>query len=222
MRWLFIFLFFISINSHGYSQWKSYKIGAKGDTLNCVDKNDLKQGKWIIHYDELRGEPGFEEEGEYKDSRKEGTWRIYNLDGDLTGLEYFRWGNKDGICQYFTKTGELLREESWKALNPDKQYDTLQVEDIDKLDHYKTVVVKNEGVGIRNGEWKYYDASSGMIYKTEKYELGKLIIPKASAKNNLALNDSTKSVAKPKEVKDFEKKNSGKKKVKFVDGSVNY
>jgi len=220
MRLLFILLLFISID--GFCQWKSYKISAKGDTLNCVDKKDLKQGKWLFHYDELRGEPGFEEEGEYKDGRKEGTWRIYNLEGDLTGIEYFRWGNKDSVSQYFTKTGELIREERWKALNPDKLYDTLEVEDIDHLDHYKTVIVKNEGVGIKHGEWKYYDASTGMIYKTETYELGKLLIPKISAKNSLAANDSTKAVAKPKEVTDFEKKNSGKKKVKYVDGSVNY
>lgn len=220
MRLLFILLLLIYID--GFSQWKSYKIGAKGDTLNCVDKKDLKQGKWVLHYDELRGEPGFEEEGEYKDGRKEGTWRIYNLDGDLTGIEYFRWGNKDSVSQYFTKTGELIREERWKALNPDKLYDTLEVEDVDHLEHYKTVIVKNEGVGIKHGEWRYYDASTGMIYKTETYELGKLLMPKTSAKNSLASNDSTKSVAKPKEVKDFEKKNSGKKKVKYVDGSVNY
>jgi len=220
MRLLFILLLFISID--GFSQWKSYKIGAKGDTLNCVDKKDQKQGKWMLHYDELRGEPGFEEEGEYKDGRKEGTWRIYNLDGDLTGIEFFRWGNKDSLSQYFTKTGELIREERWKALNPDKLYDTLEVEDVDHLEHYKTVIVKNEGVAIKHGEWRYYDASTGMIYKTENYELGKLLIPKTSTKNSLAANDSTKSVAKPKEVKDFEKKNSGKKKVKYVDGSVNY
>jgi antitoxin component YwqK of YwqJK toxin-antitoxin module len=220
MRLLFLLLTFISLNS--YSQCKTYTIGAKGDTLNCIDKKDLKQGKWVIHYDQLRGEPGFEEEGEYKDGRKEGVWRIYNLDGDLTGVEFFRWGNKDGVCQYFTKTGELVREESWKALNPDKLYDTLEVEDVDNLEHYKTVIVKNEGAGIRHGEWKYYDAITGMIYKTETYELGKLIIPKTLPKNSVASNDSTKSVTKPKEVKDFEKKNAGKKKVKYVDGSVQY
>ena len=219
MRLLLLFFLFISINS--YSQWKSYAIGAKGDTLNCIDKRELKQGKWVIHHDELRGEPGFEEEGEYKDNRKEETWRIYNLEGDLIGVEMYKWGNRDSISQYFTKTGELIREERWKALNPDKQYDTLEIEDVDNLEHYKTVIVKNEGAGIKNGAWKYYDATTGMIYKTETYELGKLIIPKASAKNSVAANDSTKAVAKPKEVKDFEKKNTGKKKIKVRDGTVN-
>src|SRR5579871_2541593 len=117
-----IFILFLVISVNGYSQWKSYKIGVNGDTLNCVDKKDLKQGKWLNHVDELRGEPGYEEEGEFKDGRKEGMWRIYDLQGDLTGIENYRWGNKDGLCQYFNTTGALLRDETWKALNPDKQY----------------------------------------------------------------------------------------------------
>jgi hypothetical protein len=125
MRYIFVMLVLISANA--YSQCKIYIIGAKGDTLNCVDKKDLKQGKWLVHHDELRGEPGFEEEGEYKAGRKEGVWRQYSLAGDLVGAEFYKWGNKDGICKYFSPSGELLREESWIALNPDKPYDTLQI-----------------------------------------------------------------------------------------------
>src|ERR1700749_3676625 len=85
----------------GYSQLKGYTIGPRGDTLNAVDGKDHKQGKWVNHVDEVRGEPGFEEEGVYKDNRKEGVWRIYTLMGDLMGVEFYKWGNKDGVCQYF-------------------------------------------------------------------------------------------------------------------------
>jgi hypothetical protein len=118
----------------GYSQWKSYIISPNGDSLNCVDKQDHRQGRWVIHVDEVRSEPGYEEEGVYRDNRREGTWRIYNLQGDLTGVEFYKWGNKDGVCQYFGMNGSLLREEGWRALNPDKAYDTLQVEDVDHRD----------------------------------------------------------------------------------------
>jgi hypothetical protein len=218
MKIIFILFLLISVNS--YSQWKTYIIGMNGDTLNCVDKKDMKQGKWLNHVDELRGEPGYEEEGEFKDNRKEGMWRLYDLQGDLTGIENYRWGNKDGLCQYFNTTGALLREENWKALNPDKQYDTLEIEDIDHLNQYKTVVVKNEGIGLRHGIWKYYDPTTGMVSKTETWTLGKLETPKNTS-NTVALNDSTKTKVKPKEVLDFEKKNAGKKKVKMRDGSVN-
>jgi antitoxin component YwqK of YwqJK toxin-antitoxin module len=170
----------------------------------------------VNHVDELRGEPGFEEEGVYKDARKEGTWRIYSLQGDLIGLEYYKWGNKNGVCQYFGINGSLLREESWVALNPNKQYDTLVIEDIDHPDKYKTVIVKNEGVAIRDGVWKVYDPNGGTVSRIDTYELGKLM---KSQVGQRAMPDSSQAVAKPKEVLEFEKK-TGKKKVKVQDGSV--
>jgi hypothetical protein len=81
MRWILILCLLISFK--GFSQYKSYIIGVKGDTLNIVDKQDKKQGKWVIRHESVRGEPGFEEEGEYKNDRKEGIWRKFNLTGDL-------------------------------------------------------------------------------------------------------------------------------------------
>ncbi|MHA4809877.1 toxin-antitoxin system YwqK family antitoxin [Flavitalea flava] len=203
---------------HGYSQLKDYMIGAKGDTLNKIDRQDRKQGRWVNHFDEVRGEPGYEEEGLYQNGRKEGTWRLYSLSGDLVGVEFYKWGNKDGVCQYFLVNGSMIREERWRALNPDKAYDTLQVEDIDHLDKYKTVIVKNEGVAIKDGVWTYYDPSTGMVARTETYTLGK----REASKSTTAAppkTDAAKANAKPKEVLEFEKK-TGKKKVKVQDGSV--
>jgi hypothetical protein len=219
MRKISIMLMFASLQFaglRGYCQWKSFIVSVNGDSLNCVDKLDHRQGRWVIHVDELRGEPGYEEEGVYKDNRREGTWRTYNLGGDLIGVEFYKWGNKDGVCQYFGMNGSLLREESWRALNPDKAYDTLQVEDVDHLDQYKTVIVKNEGVAIKDGTWKFYDPSTGMVARTEVYTLGKLE-GKSGASPTAAAAPPTGT--KPKEVLDFEKK-IGKKKVKVQDGSV--
>ena len=218
MKRIILFLLLFTIIK-GYSQGGSFIIGVKGDTLNRVDSKSMKQGKWVNRLDEVRGEPGFEEEGEYKNSRKEGTWRMYSLEGDLIGLEFYKWGNKDGLCQYFNSSGALLREENWRALNPDKLYDTLVVEDIDHLNEYKTVIVKNEGVAIRNGYWKYYNSSTGMIYKTEFYTLGKLETPKNSPGSD-STSVASKVMVKPKEVQDYEKKNAGKKKIKVRDGAT--
>jgi antitoxin component YwqK of YwqJK toxin-antitoxin module len=205
------------VGLQGYSQMKDYTLSPKGDTLNAVDKQDKRQGRWVIHYDEVRGEPGYEEEGLYMDNRKEGTWRLYNLQGDLVGVEFYKWGNKDGLCQYFGMNGTLLREERWRALNPDKQYDTLTVEDVDHLDKYKTVIVKNEGVAIKDGEWKFFDPNTGMIDRTEVYTLGKL--EKRTGAQSSAAATTKKTVTKPKEVLEFEKK-TGKKKVKVQTGST--
>jgi hypothetical protein len=217
-KWPFFFL--LCLASKGFSQAGSYIIGVKGDTLNKTDAKSLKQGKWVNRVDEVRGEPGYEEEGEYKNNRKEGTWRIYSLQGDLTGLEFYHWGNKDGNCQYFNPSGALIREESWRALNPDKLYDTLVIEDIDHLNEYKTVIVKNEGVAIRHGQWKFYDPSTGMINKIQTYTMGKLEVTKADPGSD-STKLATKTLVKPKEVQDYEKKNAGKKKISVRDGATN-
>jgi hypothetical protein len=217
-RFIFLPLLFVALIS--FSQAGSFMIGVKGDTLNKVDMKNMKQGKWVERKDEIRGEPGDEEEGEYKNNRREGPWRIYSLQGDLTGLEFYKWGNKDGVCQYFNASGSLIREESWRALNPDKLYDTLEIEDIDHLNEYKTVIVKNEGVAIRHGQWKFYDPSTGMINKIQTYTMGKLETPKSSPVSDSTSNVS-KTMVKPKEVQDYEKKNAGKKKIKVRDGQTN-
>lgn len=206
---------FLLAGSHGYSQWKSYMLSPNGDTLNCVDKHDHRQGRWVNHVDELRGEPGYEEQGVYVDGRKEGLWKVFSLQGDLIGVETYKWGLKDGVCQYFGMNGTLLREEGWKALNPDKLYDTIVVEDPDHLDRYSTVVIKNEGAAIKNGAWKFYNPMTGMVDRTENYTLGKL----ENGGNTSAAAAQSKTVSKPKEVLEFEKK-AGKKKVKVQDGSV--
>ena len=207
---------FLLAGSHGYSQWKSYMLSPNGDTLNCVDKHDHRQGRWVNHVDELRGEPGYEEQGVYVDGRKEGLWKVFSLQGDLIGVETYKWGLKDGVCQYFGMNGTLLREEGWKALNPDKLYDTIVVEDPDHLDRYSTVVIKNEGAAIKNGAWKFYNPMTGMVDRTENYTLGKL---ENGGNTSSAAAAQSKTVSKPKEVLEFEKK-AGKKKVKVQDGSV--
>jgi hypothetical protein len=204
---LFVFLF-ISLN--GFGQWKSYIISVRGDTLNRVDMNGKKQGPWVIHQDELRGEPGFDEQGYFVDGKKEGLWQRFSLMGDKLAEEHYRWGNKDGKCNYYNMTGGLIRQESWKA-------------------------VKLEGFSLKHGTWTYYDPEEGTIVKTEKYWLDK----PANAAGNGAANDddlkligindksktdttASKAVAKPKEVLEYEKKNSGKKKIKVRDGRTGY
>src|SRR5829696_493289 len=108
MRFLFILFLFISVS--GSAQWKSFILGPKGDTLNRIDLKGKKQGPWSIHVDELRGERGYEEEGYFENDQKTGTWKRVSLEGDILAIESFRWGNKNGKCQYFSNVGDLVRE----------------------------------------------------------------------------------------------------------------
>lgn len=214
MKFLLISLL---ISTASFAQLKDYRLINDGkDTVNRIDDQNRKQGEWIVRVESLRGEPGYEEEGVFENNRKEGEWRIFNLMGDLIGIEQYRWGNKDGLAQYFDINGQLRMEQTWKALNPDKAYDTIQVEDVDKLDSYREVIVKNEGASLKHGTWKYYDANSGAVIRSETYTLGKL-----ENDNSAAMTEppAPKKVAKPKEVLEFEKA-KGRKKIRYQDGST--
>ncbi len=228
MRLMLLLLLIFS--SRAMAQCKTYIMSTKGDTLNCIDEQNKKQGKWIIHNESLRGEPGFDQEGEFKDGKKEGVWRTFSLMGDPLAIENYRWGNKNGICRYFNIAG-LVREESWKAVNPENPYDTIEVPDL--IDPYKVEmkVIKIEGSAVKHGTWKYYDAASGTIEKTETYFLDKLEDPNKKLLQAQAANPTDSTVIankanakkpKPKEVMQYEKKNSGKKKIKVRNGQTGY
>jgi antitoxin component YwqK of YwqJK toxin-antitoxin module len=174
MKFILILVLFFNMQS-SFAQWKDYKLINDGkDTINRIDQKGIKHGEWVVQVESVRGEPGYEEEGVFENNRKEGEWRVFNLMGDLIGIEHYRWGNKDGVAQYFDINGSLRMEQSWKALNPDKAYDTIMVEDVDKLDSYHEVIIKNEGASLKHGSWKYYDPASGSVLRTENYMLGKL------------------------------------------------
>ncbi|MCU7550032.1 hypothetical protein OCK74_12975 [Chitinophagaceae bacterium LB-8] len=245
MRILTLILLLISFNA--FSQCKEYIIGVKGDTLNCVDMKGLKQGRWVVHVDDVRGERGYEEEGVFENSKKEGTWRLFSLEGDLMAVENYRWGQKNGKCLYLNQMGNPIREESWKAVNPENPYDTVDVYDVN--DPTKVVekrVVKLEGTTLKHGTWKYYDQFSGKVDKKEDWVFDKLktkgdddnLAPIAVTDNPSNTNSNTKTKAattdgdeeldnkkklpKPQAVLDYEKKNAGKKKIRVRDGATGY
>lgn len=218
MRFLTIPLLIILFSVTTNGQYKSFRISSGGDTLDKVDLNGIKQGKWIVHVNALRGEPGYEEEGVFVNNRKEGVWRRFNLMGDLLAVETYKWGNKNGTSRYFTIAGPE-REENWRAVNPAKAYDTIDVSDPKDPDKIERVVIKNDGNSMRHGTWKYYYPPSGQLIKTEHYFLDKLVepgdedtikgLPKAASDT---AKIKTPEKPKPKEVLEFEKKTSGKKK----------
>ena len=202
-----LFLFF----TNGMAQRKSFKLTDNGDTINIVDNAGLKQGKWVLHVDEIRGEPGYEEEGIFKDDKREGVWRQYNLVGDLIGVENYFKGGKDGIQQYYTYLGNLYREESWRAYNPDAPYDTIPVygEGNGEIKEFK--IVKAEQYSVKHGEWKYFDPETGRLTKSEKYDRGHLEKPNAVPVIATKEASPYKKPDKTPEMLEWEKKNKGKK-----------
>ena len=234
MRYIFGIFLLISIN--GYTQCKTFIIGVKGDTLNCVDMKGMKQGRWVVEKPPLRGEKGYEEQGVFINDKKEGQWQQFTLDGDLLSIENYRWGNKNGRCIYYTPFGQPVREESWRAVNPDNPYDTVDIFDLnDPLKVVRRDLIKMEGHALRHGTWKFFDQDQGTVLKTEQYKYDKLIVAGLAedelapidikgSNTKTAASDTTgkKTVAKPQAVLDYEKKNSGKKTIKVRDGKTGY
>lgn len=196
------------------AQYKSFIISAKGDTINVVDKKSLKQGKWVTTVAELRGEPGYEEEGYYKNDKKNGPWRKYNSTGDILAVENYRAGGKEGVQEYFTFLGDIEKHEEWKGYNPDTPYDTIPVygQGNNEISSYK--IVKAEPYSVPNGEWKYY-AAGGKLTKTEKYDRGHLLKNKEEKPEVVTAvvidEEKPKEKIKTKEILEYEKKYSKKK-----------
>ncbi len=224
MKQLLIIISFLLPLCLSAQQWESYQISVKGDTINAVDKKKMKQGKWVVRVESLRGEPGYEEEGEFVDDKKEGPWRRYNLAGDILAIENYRWGFRDGKQTYFTSIGDLLREEGWKAVNPLDPYDTIEVPDLNNPMVMTSKIIKHESSELKHGPWKFYDPATGMIKKSENYTYGQRLdglgrpITESASSTTKPVSTDPKAKAKPAAVEDWEKKNAGKKKVEVRDG----
>ena len=211
---ILVFLFFGAV-LNAAAQYKSFKIGAKGDTINKIDKKGFKQGKYVLRTEELRGEPGFEEEGMYKNNIKEGIWRRYNLMGDPIGFETYLHGGKDGFQQYYSALGELLREENWRGYNPDAPFDTIAIYGTGSNEIVDYKIVKAEQYSIKQGPWRFYEPVTGRLLKTEEWDRNNLILPNSLKKEvgSNSLKAVKKEVAKTASMLEWEKKNKGKKNV---------
>jgi hypothetical protein len=197
------------------AQYSKYSLNDKGDTINGLNKKGLKHGRWVERVEEIRGEPGYEEEGLYKNGVKDGYWRKYSLEGDLLAVEHYKFGGKDGLQQYYSFLGDLIREESWRGYNPDAPYDTIAIYGTGSNEIVDFKIVKAEPYAVKDGEWRYYEEGSGRLIRTEKWDRNNLVIPGAN-KPAVATKDEDKKpkkVEKTAEMMEWEKKNKGKKRV---------
>jgi hypothetical protein len=201
-----------------------------------------KQGPWVVHVDALRGESGYDEQGYFVNDKKDGIWIRFSLMGDKIAEESYRWGSLDGKCRYYNMQGGLIREESWRAVDPSKNKDTVDVYDInDPTKVIDRVEVELTGLTNKHGLWTFYDAEWGTIVRTERYWLNKLqtgnengvagggegeeeitVLDASKGRNKVKATDSAGNKVKPQVVMDYEKKNSGKKKVKTRDGNTGF
>src|SRR5687768_6766434 len=81
------------------------------DTINRVDANGKKQGKWIVLGKHRPGEC-FEpeqkvEEGKYTDNKKTGVWIDYHCNGKMKTRFTFVNGRPSGPMKIFHENGKI-------------------------------------------------------------------------------------------------------------------
>lgn len=151
MKKLFYIVIFLCYSV--ISKAQTYEIVGK-DTLNKIDAEGKKQGKWVLFG---RHKPGTcyqaeqkVEEGKYADNRKAGIWVEFYCNGNMRNKLTFTNGRPDGYAIMFHENGKISEEGNWKNNRWVGNY---------KL-YYENGQVQHEFVfgpnGKREGQQKYF------------------------------------------------------------------
>jgi antitoxin component YwqK of YwqJK toxin-antitoxin module len=143
----------ITVCSASVAQSQSFELNGK-DTINKIDADGKKQGKWILMG---KHKPGTcytvdqkIEEGKYQDNRKAGIWIEYFCNGNMKNKLTFVNGRPDGYAIMYHENGKISEEGNWKNQRWVGNY---------KL-YYDNGQVQHEFVfnpsGKREGAQKYY------------------------------------------------------------------
>lgn len=99
------------------SSAQSYTID-KGDTINVIDANNLKQGFWRI-FGKMKKLPGYEpeqvvEEGNYESSRKQGLWKNFFPNGKIKSEIAYVNSRPNGTYKTYFENGQVEEEGNWE------------------------------------------------------------------------------------------------------------
>jgi antitoxin component YwqK of YwqJK toxin-antitoxin module len=86
--------------------------------LNQTDANGWKQGHWIITAS-MKATPGFKpdqivEEGDYKDNKKTGIWKLYWPNGNVKQEAEYKNNRPSGKYTNYYESGKVEEEGNWK------------------------------------------------------------------------------------------------------------
>ncbi|HVI47486.1 MAG TPA: hypothetical protein VM802_21620 [Chitinophaga sp.] len=140
---------------------------------NQRDAQRRKQGHWIEEVGEVRGEPGYVWEGNYRNDRKDGVWKKTSPMGTVLAEETFKNNVLDGYCTYYYPNGKRSEEGTYITTEIAGQRDTIMV--IDPVTNVETPTeIVRLGNSVRHGVWKLYDEETGKMVK-EYYNRGDVI-----------------------------------------------
>jgi antitoxin component YwqK of YwqJK toxin-antitoxin module len=88
------------------------------DTINIVDVNGKKQGKWVVTNAVLGKECYAEdqkvEEGKFADSKKTGFWKEYFCNNSVKSKIYYDNNRPNGYAVIYHENGKIKEEGVWK------------------------------------------------------------------------------------------------------------
>jgi antitoxin component YwqK of YwqJK toxin-antitoxin module len=200
-RYTLIFLFVVC--KIGIAQ--SFYMNGK-DTMNLIDANGKKQGKWII-LGEMAHIDGYDakakvEEGKYLNSLKVGIWKHYFPNGNIQNKLTYENNRPNGYAIMYHENGKISEEGNWKnnrwVGNYKLYYDNGQVQQSFTFNESGKREGKQEyyyesGAKMIEGDWKE-GKESGVV--KEYYEDGGLKAEKSYNDGNID-TDPTKTKIYP-------------------------
>lgn len=198
LKYTLSFLFTLLISS-AFAQ--TFDMEGK-DTINQMDVNNLRQGKWVVK-NSTKKLPGYRddqtvEEGKYRDSKKTGIWKAYFPTGKTKSEITYENNRPKGYAKFYHENGQLAEEGIWEnnkwvgeykmyyengQLFYDWKYSTDGKREGEQKyfhDNGYTMIEGNWQEGKENGTQKefYY---SGALKTTKEFNGGKM--DEASIKN---------------------------------------
>lgn len=128
-RLVAILTLFIGYWAHAQrSAWTSYDLYL-GDTVNVIENNSTKQGRWVLLGKDKKGKKykfykpsQIVEDGNYKDGKRVGLWKTYHQTGKVeTEIRYVN-DEANGIAKFYNKEGKLVAEGSVKGNDFNGEY----------------------------------------------------------------------------------------------------
>ena len=110
------------------SAWTSYELYL-GDTVNVIEKNTIKQGRWVLLGKDKKGKKykfyknsQIVEDGNYNDGKKIGVWKSYHQTGKLESEIRYVNDEANGPAKFYNSDGRLTAEGNFKGKDFEGDY----------------------------------------------------------------------------------------------------
>lgn len=109
MKYILSILFILFLSQNIYSQ--SFEM-FNGDTVNYIDKNNVKQGLWVYFNNSYKN--NISQKGFFKDGLKNGDWYTYYKNGNLKCKTTVKNNRQNGDVIVYYSDGTVKEEGYWK------------------------------------------------------------------------------------------------------------